>query len=258
MDYKEWILFIMGDDYKEVGCRFAGIVTDWGKDLNDTDRLYCKAYFEIIDSKKFEEFSGSQNIVSFLLDTLGFHISNCRDFSYGIKEIGSFVEASRNRAYAYLGFDSGDRNMTERVFDILKKESDIFFGWDKNEHPVSMGKEDKVWIEKVKDDKEMAESFDKFIMNIIGEYERKSLLPEVIYLPFTWKILTLLGDWLKPRTSVMKSNGMDKIMVGMQWGICFIVDKELLEGIIKVEFKKNGEKKIETRYLNAFWPSDKE
>jgi len=255
MDYKEWILFIMGDDYEEVGCRYAGIVTDWGNDRDDSERLYCKAYFEIIDLKKFEEYNGGQKLISFLLDELGFDLSACNEFPYGIKELGSFMEASRNRAYAYLGFDSEDRNMTERVFDILRKESDVFFGWDKNEPPVSMGKEDKVWREKVKDNEKRKGIFDEFIMNIIRGYD--SLL-NVIYLPFNWKLLMLLADWLKPGECIMKLNGKDKIIIGMKCGTYFIVDKELLEGMIKVEFKKSGERITETRYLDEFWPSNKE
>ena len=252
MDYNEWKLHVLGGQSGVVGCRFEGIITDWGEDLDSIDRLYTRAYFKIVDMDKFNELEGDQKIISYLLDELGFDLSNCNNFPYGIKEVGSFVEGSRNRAYSYLGFDSRDKNMTERVFNVVRRGSNIFFGWEKNEPLVSLEKGNKVWIEKVEDNKKLIGIFDEIIMKIVREYEKNSLFLDVIYLSFNWKGLMLLADWLKPKEVVMKSNGMDKIIVGMRWGICFIVDKELELGMIKFEFKKNGEKKIETRYLDEF------
>lgn len=97
-------------------------------------------------------------------------------------------------------------------------------------------------------------SFDEFIKKVVEEYQKNFFFPTVIYLPFNWKILMLLGDWLKPGDSIMKSNGKDKIIVGMHWGISFIVDKKLDLEVFKVEFGKYGIKgeKIETRKWDAF------
>ncbi|MCK4251917.1 hypothetical protein KAX97_10740 [candidate division WOR-3 bacterium] len=107
-------------------------------------------------------------------------------------------------------------------------------------------------IEKKTDNKKALKSFDELIMEIIHEYERNSLFPDVICFPFNWESLMLLGDWLKPNGSIMKSNGEDRIVVGMQWGICFMVEKGLSSETFTVEFEKKGKREIEMRKLNEF------
>jgi len=55
MDYKEWMLSLAEGNFGLIGCRFEGIITDWGEDVDASKRLYCRAYFEIVNLKKFED-----------------------------------------------------------------------------------------------------------------------------------------------------------------------------------------------------------